>query len=105
MEEVLVRLCCVTRSTSGCKALACEAVGMTFLAAILLWVFNETRRALSQACVILLEEVKIITDTAFRALCRSIHTLETFRITELAAVGADVKVAISCALIYARLLL
>ena len=78
---------------------------MTFLAAIFLRVFDETRRALSQASVILLKEVEIITDTAFRALCRSINTLETFRITELTAVGADVKVAISCALIYASLLL
>ena len=78
MEEVLVRLCRVARSTSGCEALACEAVGMTFPAAILPGVFNETRRALCQAGVILFEEVEVITDAAFRALRGAVHTLETF---------------------------
>ena len=77
MEEVLVGLRWVARSTSGCEALACEAVGMALLAAILLGVLNETRRALCQASVILLEEVEVITDAALRALCRSVHTLET----------------------------
>ena len=78
---------------------------MTFLAAILLGVLNETRGALCQANVILLEEVEVNTDAAFRALRRSIHTLKTSRITELTPVGVDVKVAVSCALVHARLLL
>ena len=51
---------------------------MTFLAAILLGVFNETRRALCEAGVILFEEVQVITDAAFRALRGAVDTLETF---------------------------
>lgn len=51
---------------------------MTFPAAILPGVFNETRRALCQAGVILFEEVEVIADAAFRALRGAVHTLETF---------------------------
>ena len=105
MEEVLVRLCRVARSTSGCKTLACEAIGMTFLAAIPLRVFNETRRALCQAGVILLKEVEVIADAALRALGGSVLTLETLCVTELTPVAADVEVAVGSALIHARLLL
>ena len=50
---------------------------MALLAAILLGVLNETRRALCQTSVILLEEVEVITNAALRALCCSVHTLET----------------------------
>ena len=77
MEEVLVGRGWVARRTSGCEALASQAVIMTFLAAILLGIFNETRGALCQTNVILLVEVEVITDTAFCALVRSVHTLET----------------------------
>ena len=51
---------------------------MALLAAILLWVFDETRGALCQAGVILLEEVEVVADAAFRALCCSVYTLEAF---------------------------
>ena len=77
MEEVLVGLRFVARSTSGRETLACKAVGMTLLATILLGVFNETRRALWQANIILLEEVEVNTDATLRALIRSLLTLET----------------------------